>query len=141
MRKFRFIPDNTKIPFMWLWRINFPATVLLSVLSLMLFFTIGPNFGIDFRGGTLIEIKPVAATYHLANIRATVSALNLGDVQVTEVSDVSAEKIGAHQDRAAGRRRGRPAGGRDQGARGLRRYGGVPPDRKRRAERVERTGL
>ncbi len=92
MRKIRFIPDNTTIPFMWLRRYNFPVSVFLSVLSLVLFFTIGPNFGIDFRGGTLIEIKPVSATYDLANIRATVNALNLGDVQVTEVSDVSAEK-------------------------------------------------
>ncbi len=92
MRKFRFIPDNTKIPFMRLWRINFPATLVLSVLSVTLFFTIGPNYGIDFRGGTLIEVKPVAATYNLASIRQTVGSLNLGDVQVTEVSDVSAEK-------------------------------------------------
>ena len=94
MRKLRFIPDNTKIPFMRLWRINFPATLLLSVLSVALFFTVGPNYGIDFRGGTLIEIKPVGA-YQLADIRAKVGALDLGDVQVTEVSDVSAEKIGA----------------------------------------------
>jgi preprotein translocase subunit SecF len=92
MRKFRFIPDNTNIPFMWLRRFNFPASAILSVLSLVLFFTIGPNFGIDFRGGTLIEIKPVAANYDLANIRSTVNGLGLGDVQVTEVSDVSAEK-------------------------------------------------
>ncbi len=92
MRKFRFIPDNTKIPFMWLWRINFPATLILSVLSLTLFLTIGPNYGIDFRGGTLIELKPVDANYSLANIRNTVGSLDLGDVQVTEVSDPSAGK-------------------------------------------------
>lgn len=92
MRKFRFIPDNTNIPFMWLRRINFPVSLVLSVLSLVLFFTIGPNFGIDFRGGTLIEIKPIEANYDLAKIRATVNSLSLGDVQVTEVSDVSAEK-------------------------------------------------
>ncbi len=92
MRKFRFIPDNTNIPFMWLRRFNFPASVFLSVLSLVLFFTIGPNFGIDFRGGTLIEVRPVEASYDLAKIRATVNSLSLGDVQVTEVSDVSAGK-------------------------------------------------
>jgi preprotein translocase SecF subunit len=91
MRKLRFIPDNTKIPFMQLRKINFPISVVLSVLSLVLFFTIGPNYGIDFRGGTLIEIKPLGA-YQLADIRAKVGALDLGDVQVTEVSDVSAEK-------------------------------------------------
>ena len=90
MRKFRFIPDNTKIPFMNLRKINFPISAVLSVLSVILFFTIGPNFGIDFRGGTLIEVKPLEASYDLGTIRATVNGLNLGDVQVTEVSDPSA---------------------------------------------------
>ena len=92
MRKLRFIPDNTKIRFMRLWRINFPATLILSVLSLMAFVFIGPNYGIDFRGGTLMEIKPIAADYSLAHIRTTVGSLNLGDVQVTEVSDPAAGK-------------------------------------------------
>ena len=92
MRKFRLVPDNTSYPFMWLRKFNFPISVFLSLLSLVLFFTVGPNYGIDFRGGTLIEVKPIAANYDLANIRTTVNSLNLGDVQVTEVSDISAEK-------------------------------------------------
>ena len=92
MRKFRLVPDHTKIGFMWLRRYNFPVSVFLSLLSLVLFFTIGPNYGIDFRGGTLIEIKPIAANYDLATIRGTVDSLKLGDVQVTEVSDVGSLK-------------------------------------------------
>ncbi len=87
MRKLRLIPDDTKIRFMWLRRFNFPASILLSVLSVVLFFTIGPQYGIDFRGGSLLEVKPVAANYDLGAIRATLGQLNLGDVQVTEVSD------------------------------------------------------
>ncbi len=90
MRKFRFIPDNTRIRFMWLRRFNFPASVTLSLLSVIAFFAIGPNYGIDFRGGTLIEMMPVAAQYKLADIRAKVGSLNLGDVQVTEVSNIGA---------------------------------------------------
>jgi preprotein translocase SecF subunit len=91
MRKLRFIPDNTKIPFMRLWRINFPLTLFLSLAALTLFFTIGPNYGIDFRGGSLIEIKPIG-TYELSDIRAKVGSLDLGSVDVTEVTDVSAQK-------------------------------------------------
>jgi len=87
MRKLRLIPDDTKIRFMWLRRFNFPASILLSVLSVVLFFTVGPQYGIDFRGGSLLEVKPVAANYDLGAIRATLGQLNLGDVQVTEVSD------------------------------------------------------
>jgi preprotein translocase SecF subunit len=93
MRKFRLVPDNTNYPFMWLRKFNFPISMVLSVLSLVVFFFgPGPNYGIDFRGGTMIEIKPLSATYDLGKIRTTVGALHLGDVQVTEVSDISAEK-------------------------------------------------
>jgi preprotein translocase subunit SecF len=87
MRHFRLIPDNTNIRFMWLRRINFPVSVILSVLSVVLFIAIGPQYGIDFRGGSLIEIKPNTAPYDLGAIRSTLNSLNLGDVQVTEVSD------------------------------------------------------
>ncbi len=87
MRKLRMIPDNTRIRFMWLRRFNFPASVFLSTLSVVLFIFIGPHYGIDFRGGSLIEMKPVTTPYNLASIRATLGGLNLGDVQVTEVSD------------------------------------------------------
>ena len=86
MRKFRLIPDQTAIRFMWMRRFNFPASAILSVLSVVLFVAIGPQYGIDFRGGSLIEIQPRAA-YDLGDIRSTLGGLNLGDVQVTEVSD------------------------------------------------------
>jgi preprotein translocase SecF subunit len=91
MRKFRLVRDHTNYPFMWLRRYNFPVSALLSILSLIAFFTIGPNYGIDFRGGTLIEVKPIEASYDIAKIRSTVESLHLGDVQVTEVSDVGSQ--------------------------------------------------
>ncbi len=87
MRKIRLIPDNTNIRFMLLRRINFPVSVVLSVLSVVFFIAIGPQYGIDFRGGSLIEIKPHAEPYDLGAIRSTLAGLNLGDVQVTEISD------------------------------------------------------
>jgi preprotein translocase subunit SecF len=87
MRHFRLIPENTRIRFMWLRRFNFPASVILSVLSVVVFIAIGPQYGIDFRGGSLIEIKPNTTPYDLGAIRSTLGSLDLGDVQVTEVSD------------------------------------------------------
>lgn len=85
--KLRLIPDNTHIRFMWLRRINFPISVVLSILSLIAFFWIGPDYGIDFRGGSLIEIRPVQQM-DVGEVRSTLGALNLGDVQVQQVSDV-----------------------------------------------------
>ena len=48
----------------------------------MLLFTVGLNQGIDFKGGTVIEIRSKAETADLAAIRQKVSALELGDVEV-----------------------------------------------------------
>ncbi|MBZ0230543.1 MAG: protein translocase subunit SecF [Bauldia sp.] len=90
MRKLRIIPDDTRIRFMWLRRFNFPISIALSVVSVAIFFLIGPQYGIDFRGGTLIEMQPLSESVQLADIRSTLDSLNLGDVQVQQVSDLTA---------------------------------------------------
>lgn len=77
------LPNNTKIPFMR-WRI--PALVLtgvLALLSLVLFATVGMNYGIDFRGGTVIELR-FDQPKPIAEVRAEIGALNFGDVQIVE---------------------------------------------------------
>ena len=57
MRLLRIVPDDTKFDFMRFRRISFPLSALLSVLAVVLYFTHGLNFGIDFRGGTLMEVQ------------------------------------------------------------------------------------
>jgi preprotein translocase SecF subunit len=88
MRKLRLIPDDTHIRLMWLRRFNFPVSVLLSAVSVALFIVIGPDYGIDFRGGSLIEMKPLQQTVDVGSVRSTLGALDLGDIQVQEVSDL-----------------------------------------------------
>ena len=89
MRKLRLIPDNTHFRFMRIRRLVFSVSILLSVLSVAIFFLIGPQYGIDFKGGTLIEMKPLSEATELADIRSTLDGLELGDVQVQEVSDLA----------------------------------------------------
>jgi len=78
----RIVPDDTKFDFMRFRRISFPVSALLSIVAIYLFFHPGLNLGIDFRGGTLMEIQQKSGTADLAKMRATLSALNLGEIQL-----------------------------------------------------------
>ena len=78
----RLVPDDTKIPFMRMARWGFPLSVLMMAASIVLFFVMGLNLGIDFRGGTLIEVQSKTAVADLADIRSRLAALELGDVEV-----------------------------------------------------------
>ncbi|MEC9368048.1 MAG: protein translocase subunit SecF [Pseudomonadota bacterium] len=81
-RGFSFIPAGTHIPFVALRKICFALSAMLMLGSIALFTTKGLNYGIDFRGGTLIEIQNKSGPADLATLRSTLSGLDLGDVQV-----------------------------------------------------------
>jgi preprotein translocase subunit SecF len=80
----RIVPDDTKFDFMRFRRISFPISAVMSIIAILLYFHPGLNFGIDFKGGTLIEIQTKAETADLAAMRSTLGTLNLGDVQLQQ---------------------------------------------------------
>jgi preprotein translocase subunit SecF len=80
----RIVPDNTRFDFTRFRRISFPISALLSMLAITLFFTHGLNFGIDFKGGTLLEVRAKSGTADIASMRATLSGLGLGEVQLQQ---------------------------------------------------------
>jgi preprotein translocase subunit SecF len=80
----RIVPDDTRFDFIRFRRISFPISAALSILAITLFFTHGLNFGIDFKGGTLLEIQDKSGAADLARLRATLSTLNLGDIQLQQ---------------------------------------------------------
>ena len=84
MRLLRIVPDDTKFDFMRFRRISFPMSALLSILAIHLYFQPGLNLGIDFRGGTLMEVQSKTGPADLARMRATLGALNLGDIQLQQ---------------------------------------------------------
>lgn len=80
----RIVPDDTKFDFMRFRRVSFPISALLSVVAMLLFFYHGLNFGIDFVGGTLIEVQSKSGPADLANMRTTLNGLGLGEVQLQQ---------------------------------------------------------
>jgi len=83
MKLLKIVPEKTTVRFIAKRNMAFVFSGLLMILSVVLFFSEGLNFGIDFRGGTLIEIgTPQAADLGL--IRSTVGSLGLGDVKIQE---------------------------------------------------------
>jgi preprotein translocase subunit SecF len=84
VRLLRIVPDDTKFDFMRFRRISFPVSAMLSIAAILLFFFHGLNFGIDFIGGTLIEVQTKAGPADLAKMRATIGSLQLGDFQLQQ---------------------------------------------------------
>ena len=84
MRLLRIVPDDTKFDFMRFRRISFPVSALLSIIAISLYFFHGLNFGIDFKGGTLIEVQSKSGAADLAKMRSALSSLGLGEVQLQQ---------------------------------------------------------
>ncbi|MDT8344284.1 MAG: protein translocase subunit SecD [Thermohalobaculum sp.] len=81
VERFRLTPEVTRIAFMRVRRACFAVSAAGVLASVVLLGGLGLNFGIDFRGGTMIEFR-TAEMADLGAIRSQVSALGIGDVQV-----------------------------------------------------------
>jgi SecD/SecF fusion protein len=80
----RLVPDDTRVPFMAFRNYAFTLSLLLSITSVALFFTVGMNYGIDFRGGSSIEVQANGQQADIGDIRERLTGLELGEVQVQE---------------------------------------------------------
>ena len=80
----RIVPDDTKFDFIRFRRFSFPVSAMLSIIAITLYFTHGLNFGIDFIGGTRMEIHSDTGPIDIAQMRSTLSQLGLGEVQLKE---------------------------------------------------------
>ena len=59
-------------------------SLLLFIISILFVLFKGLNFGIDFKGGTLIELRADNKNINISNIRSSLKSLNIGDVNVKE---------------------------------------------------------
>ena len=83
MKTLKLVPVNTSIGFIRHRTVAMALSALLVVGSIVVFLANGLNFGIDFRGGTLIEASSESAV-DLAELRDRLGALDLGEVQIQE---------------------------------------------------------
>lgn len=79
-----FVPPGTKFSFVSHTRLAIIETAVLAIATVVLLFTMGLNFGIDFRGGTLMEVRYTKSAPDLADLRSRLNGLGLGGVQIQE---------------------------------------------------------
>jgi preprotein translocase subunit SecF len=109
------IRRTPKIDFMRWHRVGFAFSGLLTVLSVVLYLTVGLNYGIDFRGGMLIEARVTTGPADLAAMRSKLDSLGLGEFSLQQFggpSDVlirMAEQPGGDQAQMAAVRKAQQA--------------------------------
>ncbi|WP_421760118.1 protein translocase subunit SecD [Devosia sp.] len=83
IQHFRFIPDGTKINFMKISKTVIILSIVLTFISIGSAVFKGFNFGIDFKGGSAIEVQHTAdGPADPALLRELLDKLNLGEIQV-----------------------------------------------------------
>ena len=81
MKTIKLIKHNTNIEFLKFKKATLIMSIAICFFSIFSLFLNGLNFGIDFKGGTLIEVSS-DNNINISNVRSVLSSLNLGDVQI-----------------------------------------------------------
>jgi preprotein translocase SecF subunit len=78
----KLIPHDTKFPFVSLSRLFATLSIVAVIATVIGTFYPGLNLGIDFKGGTVLELNTGGVPVDLAKVRGALTGLHLGDVQV-----------------------------------------------------------
>jgi len=83
LRPIHIIPSDTHIDFVAKRWWAFSVTIALVIVTIVALFVKGLNFGIDFKGGILVEAKAPQAV-DTAALRGDLSTLNLGEIELQQ---------------------------------------------------------
>lgn len=83
MQLYKLIPHDTKIDFVGFRKFTYIFSITCVLISLLGFIFHGLNFGIDFRGGFVMEIR-TEQTANIGEIRDNLNKLDLGEVYIQQ---------------------------------------------------------
>jgi|TARA_B100001093_G_scaffold364053_1_gene348836 preprotein translocase subunit SecF len=75
---------NNKINFSKFFRVANIVSLLAITLSIIFLFLKGLNYGVDFKGGTLLEIRISQSNIEIQDVRNSLRIADLGDISVKE---------------------------------------------------------
>ena len=81
-RGFDFFPHDLRLPFMCYKGLCFALSLLAMALSLGVIWERGFNYGVDFTGGTVIEVQSKTGPADIAGLREKLNQLGIGSVQI-----------------------------------------------------------
>ena len=75
---------NKNIDFSSKFKLANIISLFIFIMSVLFVLFKGLNYGIDFKGGTLIELRANSKNIDISKIRSSLNSMNLGDVNVKE---------------------------------------------------------
>ena len=84
MKPIKLIKLDTSINFLSKTKPFVSLSLIFIIASTFLLFSRGLNFGIDFNGGTLIEVQKISGNADVSEMRARLGQLDLGNIQLQE---------------------------------------------------------